>query len=394
MKSICRIIVILMISFIYTLPILAQKKSMEKANLQGLNMQDIKIGETYTIESNVLAERREIFIYKPKNYNNSNKKYPVFYLLDADINFKFTAGMIQYLSSYGMIPEMIVVGIGNVDRTRDMTPNKSKELIGRYKTAGGADKFLSFIETELFPFVNTNFRIQPYKVISGHSLGGLLTCYAFTKKPKLFNAYFSISPSLWWNQNEMIPMIKEHVSNNRFDGYFCLTIADEGGEEAVTLYNDLVLFIKKFSKNEDRVIFKDFLTETHASNAISSTFFGLKDLYKNWSLPFETMKKGLNSIVQHYDNLTKEFKYSIPVPENTLNSAGYNLLMNGKTEAAIEIFEYYVKTNPKSANAYDSLAEAYMKNNQNDLAIKNYKKSLELNPDNTNAQNMLKKLNL
>ena len=78
--------------------------------------------------------------------------------------------------------------------------------------------------------------------------------------------------------------------------------------------------------------------------------------------------------------------------ESEFNALGYRLMGAGEMKAAVEIFKLNVELYPKSANVYDSLAEAYMNSGDTKKAIKNYRKSLELNPDNTNAKEMLKKL--
>lgn len=80
------------------------------------------------------------------------------------------------------------------------------------------------------------------------------------------------------------------------------------------------------------------------------------------------------------------------VQESTLNSWGYELIQKKTLKEAIAIFRLNVAAYPKSANTYDSLAEAYMISGNNALAIKFYKKSVELNPNNKNGIEMLKKL--
>lgn len=78
--------------------------------------------------------------------------------------------------------------------------------------------------------------------------------------------------------------------------------------------------------------------------------------------------------------------------ENALNKIGYAFLEAKKTTNAIFVFELNTSVFPDSANAYDSLGEAYLINKNKELAIKNYKKSLELNPENNNAKEMIEKL--
>ncbi len=78
--------------------------------------------------------------------------------------------------------------------------------------------------------------------------------------------------------------------------------------------------------------------------------------------------------------------------ENSINSLGYRLIEMNRLNQAIEIFKLNVESYPQSANAYDSLAEAYTKNGNKELAIKNYKKVLELNPKMSSAVEALKSL--
>jgi CubicO group peptidase (beta-lactamase class C family) len=80
------------------------------------------------------------------------------------------------------------------------------------------------------------------------------------------------------------------------------------------------------------------------------------------------------------------------IPENSINSAGYQLMSLKKLPDAIRIFQQNVELHPESSNAYDSLGEACMNNGDKELAIQNYRKSLELDPKNNNAVAMLKKL--
>ncbi len=109
---------------------------------------------------------------------------------------------------------------------------------------------------------------------------------------------------------------------------------------------------------------------------------------------YETWKeKDVQSAIQQYEALKKDHPEEYTFTESELNMLGYYLLQNKKkTEDAIEIFKLNIKSYPKYANGYDSLAEAYMISGEKDLAIKNYAKSLELDPNNTNAVEKLNQL--
>lgn len=93
---------------------------------------------------------------------------------------------------------------------------------------GGADNFLTFLNKELIPFVEKSYRAAPYNILVGHSLGGLLNSYSFCVKPKLFNAYITISPSLWYSHDVLEKELDEVLINHKdISSKFYLTIANE-----------------------------------------------------------------------------------------------------------------------------------------------------------------------
>ena len=162
------------------------------------------------IQSNQLGETRVLNIYLPEGYQKEDTtKYPVIYLLDgsADEDFIHIVGLVQYNSFewIKLVPKSIVVGIATVDRKRDFTfPTTIQEDKKAYPTAGNSDKFISFIEKELQPYIQTKYNTNNEKTIIGQSLGGLLASEILFKKPTLFNKYIIISPSLWWDNGSLL----------------------------------------------------------------------------------------------------------------------------------------------------------------------------------------------
>ncbi len=253
-------------------------------NIFAQSEQRIVSGEIIKIKSSILNEEREIYISTPKDYVKSNEKYDVLYLLDADYNFQFTSGIINFLTSYNMIPGLIIVGIPNKDsntRTRDYTPTKSTKYPKDFPTAGGGSLFLRFIENELIPHVEESYRTKPYRIFSGHSLGGLLVVHALITKPDMFNAYLSFSPSLWWNYEEHYP-IAERFLNNRstLNKFLYLSRANEGDVKLARLKKLKKLFDIN-APNDMKVILDHFADENHATTAVQSTLQALKHLYSN-----------------------------------------------------------------------------------------------------------------
>ncbi len=168
------------------------------------------LGMIEEIHSTILSENRTLNIYLPEGFSQDDTtKYPVVYLLDgsADEDFIHIVGLYQFnnFSWIDRVPKSIIVGIANVDRKRDFTyPTTIEADKKRYPTTGNSDKFISFIEKELQPFIDRKYNTASSKTIIGQSLGGLLVTEVLLKKPTLFNQYIIISPSIWWDNGSLL----------------------------------------------------------------------------------------------------------------------------------------------------------------------------------------------
>jgi len=177
---------------------------------QSKNSKPFILGQIDEIRSAILGENRVLNLYFPEGYNkNDSTKYPVIYLLDgsADEDFIHIAGLVQFnnFEWVNRLPKSIVVGIATVDRKRDFTfPTSIKEDAKSHPTSGHSDKFIDFLEKELQPYIETNYKTNSSKTIIGESLGGLLATELLLKNPTLFNKYIIVSPSLWWNNGSLL----------------------------------------------------------------------------------------------------------------------------------------------------------------------------------------------
>lgn len=168
------------------------------------------LGTVEEIQSTILAEKRIVNIYLPEGYNPTDTtRYPVIYLLDgsADEDFIHVVGLVQFNTFpwINQLPKSIVVGIANVDRRRDFTyPTTITEDQKKYPTAGHSEKFIAFIEKELQPFIEKNYKTNHFRSLIGQSLGGLLATEILFTKPTLFSHYIIISPSLWWDDGSLL----------------------------------------------------------------------------------------------------------------------------------------------------------------------------------------------
>lgn len=180
------------------------------------------LGVIENLKSEVLGENRVLNIYLPEGYReNDTTKYPVVYLLDgsADEDFIHISGLYQFNSFPWVkrVPRSIVVGLATVDRRRDFTyPTTIEKDRNLYKTAGHSANFISFIEKELQPFIERKFNVSGIRTIIGQSLGGLLATEILFTKPRLFDQYIIVSPSLWWDNGSLLTqepsLLKENFS--------------------------------------------------------------------------------------------------------------------------------------------------------------------------------------
>lgn len=181
-----------------------------QSKLQTIAPKPFVLGVVQEINSAILGEKRTLNVYLPEGYNEKDTaKYPIIYLLDgsADEDFIHVVGLVQYNSFewINQIPKSIVVGIATVDRRRDFTFETSIARDKKaYPTTGHSAAFISFIEKELQPFVEINYKTSSSKTIIGESLGGLLATEILFTRPSLFNKYIIVSPSLWWNNGSLL----------------------------------------------------------------------------------------------------------------------------------------------------------------------------------------------
>lgn len=202
MKSIC-LITLLLIS---ALRLPGQLTGTDTANYP----RPFVLGMVEEIPSAILGENRILNIYLPEGYNeNDTIHYPVIYLLDgsADEDFIHIAGLVQFDSFdwIQQIPKSILVGIATVDRRRDFTfPTTVEEDKKNNPTSGSSGNFISFLEKELQPYIRKNFKTNHSRTIIGQSLGGLLATQILFEKPRLFDRYIIVSPSLWWDNGSLL----------------------------------------------------------------------------------------------------------------------------------------------------------------------------------------------
>lgn len=171
--------------------------------------------ETFKIQSKQVGEERIINVWTPENYKESKDSLLIMYMADGGIkeDFPHIANTLAKLIKENKIKPLILVGIENTQRRRDLTGftevATDKEIA---PVVGGSDKFRAFINDELIPEINKKYRTTSEKGIIGESLSGLFVIETFLLHPEMFDFYIAFDPSLWWNNHYLVRSAKEHLA--------------------------------------------------------------------------------------------------------------------------------------------------------------------------------------
>lgn len=366
----------------------------------------ITIGKKEVITSTILNENRTLWIYTP-NITSQNpdqeKRYPVLYLLDGSAHFYSTVGIIQQHSQAngnGTLPEMIVVAIENTNRVRDFVPSNDLD---------NPNPFIEFLSSELIPHIDKNYKTAPYRMLVGHSLGGLTVIDILTNFPELFNAHIAIEPSIWYDNekyltNAITKLPKQNMIGKRLFIGTANTLPK--GVELSQLKSD-----KSFETQHIRSIFKidEFLkantngliygskyyeNETHNTVSLISEYDGLRFIFDYYL--FDATEKDFTDstdlialkLKTHYENVSEKMGYKNTAPEAFINYFAYEALGKQHYNKAKALFELNIQWYPESSNVYDSFADYYLTQKDTANAVTNYQKALQIK-DNTETRSKL-----
>jgi len=350
--------------------------------------------ERLDLHSKILNEDRVIWVRTPPGYQQSKEPCPVVYITDAPENVNEIGSVIDFLVDNRRLPPLLVVGIANTDRRRDLTPGEAEVknpdgTVTRY-TSGAADKFLDFIQTELMPKIEGRYRTAPYRIFVGHSLGGLLAIHTLSSRPDLFNAYIAVSPSLHWNSGSTLRQAQKFfAAHSELKKTLFFSLANEDATA-----NPMGDYFEQLRKTLSSGAPKGFVWESarypdedHLSTVLRAHYAGLRTVFSGWQVGIDEktglLGGSLSAVEQHYRDMSERYGYQIRVPENILDILGYQLMGLKKVDDALAVFERYVELYPNSANAYDSLGEGLDAAGRFEAAARNFQRAIELGVKNS-----------
>ena len=149
------------------------------------NGDDVVIGKYHVVRSRILGEERKILVHVPRGYEDTTLEYPVVYHLYGDYELTYFAdavSILHRLHEAGKIPQVILVGVDNTDRYRDLRP------VRRDGAPGGSPDFAKYLEKELMPFVDDRYRTADYRILVGPQAGSTFGMYVLMEREGLFDA--------------------------------------------------------------------------------------------------------------------------------------------------------------------------------------------------------------
>lgn len=364
--------------------------------VQSQSIETVSMGTEHAVTSQVLGEERHYLISLPASYEKDEfytlKKYPVLILLDADANFRFVSSMIQFMSApeIEQVPEMIVVAIRDTNRTHDMTAG----------VGGQPDKFLTFLESELLPQLDRQYRTLPYRVLVGHSLAGLFALNCFPRQ-RSFQAYIMIDPTLTWEQNAVLKQATPVLTGNQsITSTVFLAQANnpfDPGQHTGVRGHAFDTFCALLTSNHSKQLthqYRFYPQENHYSVPLPSVRDGLQFVFSGYEFPTQTfLDQGSQSIIRHYNHFRDRLGTTLLPPGKVINQMGQFLLYSQKqVEKAIDLLRLNETYYPHSAVTYNSLGEAYRLKGDKAAARCYYEKSLALDTTNEQANKAIKGL--
>lgn len=349
----------------------------------------IACGERSTLHSKILGEDRTVFLSVPASYAQGTQRYPVLYLTDAQFEFDQSRSSAAFLARNGLIPEVIVVGVTNKDRTSDFYATKADfKAPGRtipFPNSGHADQFLEFIEKELIPWVDSTYRTTPLRILAGHSAGGYFALHAMRVRPALFQAIIATSPWLAWDDarelKQLVPFLESAELKIRV---LFVSYANEEHQAGPEMKANVETVIRALRARKDaslRWASAFYPDEDHETTSVKSYYDALRMIFAGWSFPRDTqnrLKGSLDDVKAHYARFGERLGYTQLPPEDIVNELGYQLLGMKALDQSLAAFRYDTEIYPQSANVWDSLADALEQAGKTDDALASCRKAVSL----------------
>lgn len=293
----CRVFLVLLFLHFAALPALTQDFP-------------LTFGKHETLESKILGEKRDILVSAPAH---PVQGVPLLILLDGEWNLRNVSAAVGHLTANGRLPPMVVAGVVNTDRGRDLMPTFASDKFAD----GPSDRFLSFLANELIPKLAAEYPIGKYRILAGHSNAGMFSLYAFIRRPELFQANIALSPSFGLDDRfvaQLAGALAKPVPVSRF------VFIGAGGDEEADISVGAIRFAKTFEGAPSADIefhYEVFPGETHGSVGYRAFYRALEVLGQADAASHEGPARYLSEVQRRRHAWTRRFGSSFsddPLP--------------------------------------------------------------------------------
>ncbi|WP_372870244.1 alpha/beta hydrolase-fold protein [Shewanella sp.] len=270
--------------------------------------QALTYGEAFQFPSRHFGENRRHMVALPEGYHASERHYPVLYVIDGDFQFRHVSAAVNNLTRMGKIPPMLVVGVANQGQADYLKSTTwPSELEGT--DFGGADILLSYLNDELVPLINGQYRTNGKNALAGYSLGGLFALEAMLTDSPAFSAFMAMSPSAWYDDYGINKRMEKYLRKHRALPPLFLSVANEQGMGVKPLFE----LIEKHVPNS-RVVFKQYPEETHYTTAMPALLDALEYLAPAYYTDLDVLLKmdSYQEVLEHFEakrNLWTGFQF-------------------------------------------------------------------------------------
>jgi hypothetical protein len=355
-----------------------------------MGSESIEIGRTYTIGSSASGCSRCIQVYLPVEYGESDRRYPVVYVLDSSATrLAWAASCMEILDGMGRMPCSIIVGIQCTDGFRDYFPEPMENRPG----SGNLADFLRCITDEIRPWVDDSFRTCGFDVLCGFSNSGMFTVHTALCSPSSFSAYIAGSPSLGWFP-ELFRSLAIRVLDEGLPRGFSLYMNWSTDDLERIVSSAMPDFVEIFRNRAGSGV--EWMAEilTGAGHVPYSTLRrGFESIFKGWSYPArDLIQGGLQGLLEHYSGLEAQYGIPVKIPQGAFMDLGHGILSGGNHEEALAVFRMYAGEYPGSHRAHFFLGVCQMALGDGEGAGLSWNRALELEPGFSPARRRLDSL--
>ncbi len=318
---------------------------------------------TITLDSDILGERRDILVSLPDSYNETDEDYTLLVTTDAELIHEFAFGTSLYLSRQGDAPEMIVVGIVNTNREKDLY----------YEV----DSFTSFLENELIPFIDSRYRTNKLRALFGFSSGTVPVDKLLFSNSDLFSLYIAAG---WGMSDAGYTRLIDSIPDIEFTGQR-VYLSTEGNtirrRNVEKILGDLDR-IKPGNLNWTGRIYENL---DHGDVMTRGLYDGLEFLFNDWPIPEDLAAKGMDGLKEHEHSLRQSFAAPVELQSETLAGAAFDLFHADEDQhasAVTSLLAEAVRRKPWGAEMLAYLAYAQWQFHDYDDARNNIHKAIDL----------------